>query len=511
METVRRIGLAWTFGMLALGVWIAGCSGSHPPGEGDDAGTDAEIRFDAGVDARPEGGTDGGGPGEAGTDAGPPRPRCGNGVLEAGEQCDDGNEVDGDGCSADCVWEQRCGDGNVDDDEVCDDGNNASGDGCRSDCQSDERCGNGVLDVARGEVCDDGNEMDGDGCSADCRSVERCGNGMLDDGEVCDEGDTARWDGCGPDCRPEPTLVVSSLSIGSPSQGCDFTGDGEPDNAFGQALGPVRGFLNSQIEGGVGTRLIVLLPFLGLDDLSGADDDDLSVGWLRGEDFDDNPSNNLSGTGAFYVDGASLGDDGLPQAAFVGSVAARALDAGPEDIVLDTGMGLAFQIKKGRLLGRTTASGGQLDGLADGMLCGAMSVDQFALLPNLIDLFMRGMGGGGTPLQACDGSSGPTSTADLLVGGSPAGFFVSLTPTQPDVDVDGDGLERFEVVASGPPGCQPVIVACIDGDGTRVEGRDCAADPRFADGFSVGMPLQAVKAELRGVAGGGGATPPPGP
>lgn len=32
---------------------------------------------------------------------------CGNGKLDSGEQCDDGNTVDGDGCSATCQWETR--------------------------------------------------------------------------------------------------------------------------------------------------------------------------------------------------------------------------------------------------------------------------------------------------------------------------------------------------------------------------------------------------------------------
>ncbi|MFT7579465.1 MAG: cysteine-rich repeat protein, partial [Myxococcota bacterium] len=76
------------------------------------------------------------------------------------EACDDGNTLDNDGCSADCLSEEECGDGYVNDyaiddnDEICDDGNNASGDGCAPDCRSTENCGDGVLD--NGEECDDG-------------------------------------------------------------------------------------------------------------------------------------------------------------------------------------------------------------------------------------------------------------------------------------------------------------------------------------------------------------------
>jgi cysteine-rich repeat protein len=35
-----------------------------------------------------------------------PLPECGNGIVEAGEQCDDGNNINGDGCSAVCTTEQ---------------------------------------------------------------------------------------------------------------------------------------------------------------------------------------------------------------------------------------------------------------------------------------------------------------------------------------------------------------------------------------------------------------------
>lgn len=64
-------------------------------------------------------------------------PGCGNRVVEPGEQCDDGNHVGGDGCSA--------------------------------DCRSDEQCGNGVVDGTLGEACDDGNLASHDGCNSRCR------------------------------------------------------------------------------------------------------------------------------------------------------------------------------------------------------------------------------------------------------------------------------------------------------------------------------------------------------
>jgi cysteine-rich repeat protein len=73
---------------------------------------------------------------------------CGNGVLEAGESCDDGNQEDNDGCSATCTVESGfacsdepslclpvvCGDGVLSGDETCDDGNQEGGDGCSVAC-----------------------------------------------------------------------------------------------------------------------------------------------------------------------------------------------------------------------------------------------------------------------------------------------------------------------------------------------------------------------------------------
>ncbi len=63
---------------------------------------------------------------------------CGNRVVEPEEQCDDGNQVAGDGCSVDCRSNETCGNGAVDLDEECDDGNLLSRDGCDSRCLVEE-------------------------------------------------------------------------------------------------------------------------------------------------------------------------------------------------------------------------------------------------------------------------------------------------------------------------------------------------------------------------------------
>ncbi|NUP12438.1 MAG: DUF4215 domain-containing protein [Polyangiaceae bacterium] len=125
-------------------------------------------------------------------------PYCGDGeVNEENEECDDGNNDDGDGCSADCLDEPAppdCGDGDLDGDEECDDGNNTNGDGCSAICTEEPPppvpcCGDG--DKEGDEECDDGNNDDGDGCSSDCElecppDPPVCGNGIIEIGEECD-------------------------------------------------------------------------------------------------------------------------------------------------------------------------------------------------------------------------------------------------------------------------------------------------------------------------------------
>lgn len=108
-------------------------------GSGGDATADTS---DASVDADGGAGTaDGSGASDVSTDGGGAADsasgaRCGDGVVQQGEECDDGeanSDSDADACRRDCRL-PRCGDGVVDEGEACDDANRFSGDGCGADC-----------------------------------------------------------------------------------------------------------------------------------------------------------------------------------------------------------------------------------------------------------------------------------------------------------------------------------------------------------------------------------------
>jgi len=143
---------------------------------------------------------------------------CGNGAVQEGEQCDEGDQEAGDGCSPFCFFE-ICGNGILDGaaGEQCDDGDTNDGDGCDAECRFEVvvACGDGTVQgspFGGQETCDDGNQTPGDGCDAACRS-ERCGDGVVQRGgiffEECDDGNTEDGDGCDSLCQvnvaPVPT------------------------------------------------------------------------------------------------------------------------------------------------------------------------------------------------------------------------------------------------------------------------------------------------------------------
>jgi fibro-slime domain-containing protein len=200
---------------------------------------------------------------------------CGNGRLDPGssEQCDDANDVPGDGCSKDCKLEQGwtcpqpgspcvnlvvCGDGRIGFQETCDDGNTKNGDGCSSACKLEPgwdcpvmgmpcigHCGDGVL--TPNEQCDPPNPSKG--CSATCQiepgyacdappvvanptmpascHLTVCGDGTKEAAEACDDGNRIDGDGCSSRCSLEPACATGECvskcgdGIRLPGEACD--------------------------------------------------------------------------------------------------------------------------------------------------------------------------------------------------------------------------------------------------------------------------------------------------
>jgi len=132
---------------------------------------------------------------------------CGDGDLQAGEMCDDGNTNNHDACPYTCQY-AVCGDHVTYDEgsgtEECDDGNEDDHDDCTNTCTV-AICGDGVLhDAGSGtEECDDGDAMDRDDCKNDC-TVAFCGDGIVHDEECgteeCDDANANDHDDCLNDC-----------------------------------------------------------------------------------------------------------------------------------------------------------------------------------------------------------------------------------------------------------------------------------------------------------------------
>ncbi|MGE0791680.1 MAG: DUF4215 domain-containing protein [Sandaracinaceae bacterium] len=225
--------------VLTVGLAFSGCScGTEELPDGGDAG-----RRDAGP-ALPDGG-----------DAGPAAGRCGNGEVNAGEECDDANREDDDGCSSDCVIE--CGDGTVGANETCDIAIASGAGACPTDCDDSMAC---TSDVLSGTECTAEclsapitAPLNGDGCCpAGATSLNDddcpvgCGNMMLEAGELCDDGTAAPCptmcnDGnsctsdvlsgaastCDAECPFDPITACSTTSDGCCPSACDSTMDAD--------------------------------------------------------------------------------------------------------------------------------------------------------------------------------------------------------------------------------------------------------------------------------------------
>ncbi len=160
---------------------------------------------------------------------------CDDSITDAanGETCDDGvNNGQPNYCNDTCngTVPATCGNGVVESGETCDDGNTATETCaygqtsclvCNGSCQSAvgvmSYCGDSVTDATNGETCDDGNVSDTDACLNSCVSAI-CGDGIIQSGvEECDGGDN-----CGDDCEEEPLVPSEGDGLEPANPEVDF-------------------------------------------------------------------------------------------------------------------------------------------------------------------------------------------------------------------------------------------------------------------------------------------------
>jgi cysteine-rich repeat protein len=329
-------------------------------------------------------------------------------------------------------------------------------------------CGDGCVDPGVGEQCDPPN---GTTCSATCQVIAVCGNGALEAGEQCDDGNLFDLDGCDSKCKYEVIARMTAVSfqgIPAPSFCTPTTNRLGTQSITSTALGQLNMPLQQEVTAGV---VNVFTQFLGLGDLTGVAATNVTVGLLDG--LPDPARGGWPAAGNpldwwFLADSASV-SQGLPTSSLTGgTVVARALAAGPNDVTLTLLLGGSPSV----LSMHSARIAATLDGnpapnapppppttLAAGLtvfqtmtgsganqgLCGNITVASLAKIPVPAAL---AVGGGTTACGACPASQtytscgtgnpvgpGCNSLLDVLVGGCQvvACLLVAVNPLQPDV------------------------------------------------------------------------------
>jgi cysteine-rich repeat protein len=178
--------------------------------------------------------------------------KCSNGVIDPGENCEDGNLFDGDCCSARCVLDPAgtacIGDGNVCTDDVC----NATG-ACThvpntSPCDDNNPCT--VGDVCAGGTCagssgpagqpcaDDSNPCTDDLCNATGGCTHVPNTNPCDDGNPCTNGDVCTAGACtgspapvGQRCPSHSNACIDDVCDGTGTCGVPNTNPCDDGNA----------------------------------------------------------------------------------------------------------------------------------------------------------------------------------------------------------------------------------------------------------------------------------------
>ncbi len=280
------------------------------------------------------------------------------------------------------------------------------------------------------------------------------------------------------------TFAVRSMAMAPDSVGFDLDGDclrlGRCiDNALAVLEPSHGGFVRANAEEG---EYRILVEVAGLDVPFRGNDEDVTVKLYAGRDFDDPrfPANDFETPPGettccqFVID--PLGVAGTPPQARSRSPATltRAQLGTRVSLPLTIRDGRARQLRleRVRLVGRMTST----SSLTQVLMGAVLPAAGLGLLDD-----------GGCAGETC--VDGPDRIGWEMV---------RLRQMQPDIDLDGDGLETFSFAGGS--------VACFDGCGAAcpippldADPASCRLDPRMADGYSVAFLVDLAPVQVMGV------------
>ena len=436
-------------------------------------------------------------------------PVCGDGIVTAPEECDDGANDGQHGCNRDCRFGCKSTDATRncapadpcqgastcnDTTHMCSaraplaDGTSCgAGKACKAGVCAASACGNGVVEA--GEQCDPPN---GTTCDAQCQSIVHavCGNGVLEPGEQCDDGNNVNLDGCDDTCHFEQDHRANSIQM-------QFATDGFcPVNAVGAAIGSlaqsqVQKEVDATVQGG---SLTMGFRFLALADLTGTNAAAFKLGAIAGKPYAAPPLKTYDGTKDldwwYTAEAADLDAHRLPVAQLDAKIVSKALTAGPGQMKIGVVLGAApvalaaSGVRVKADVGGTSAPAqtqgatpGHLPSehldpalvsfatLANGELCG--NVSAWSLQQVKAPLAVQAGGS-----VACDEGYGPANTMlDVvargcsLYGGLVTGVRATPKPDQvdPSAPVAGaGGPYSLALTGNAVTGCKDKKAAAVD-------------------------------------------------
>jgi hypothetical protein len=269
-------------------------------------------------------------------------------------------------------------------------------------------------------------------------------------------------------------FVVDDMGVTPHAQAMDLDGNGTPDGAINRALDPMLGTINNAFRSAVlAGRICVALEVVGLDAPYACGDDAVTLKYYRCDDADQDPANNFCG--APECGRMVLSDEDIVDGqALYRSLPTPIVDCrvhGELEQVLQIDLeGDVLPLEQSQVAAFVPDT---LHELLEVQIAGVTRARDTQLVSIPICEYM--------PVLCIN----PNTPDEISLA-----QYMRLIGEHPDVDLDDDGLERYDLDG------QAQVVRCIDGDGTVLESPTCLDDARIADGFSMCLSTHAVTAVL---------------